>query len=565
MCPGLTRSVSTAIVAGTTRPEPYLARSSETWSMPLSKGTIARTASGFLRAASAGSNCVAFTVIQSTSTGGTSAVTKTSTVNLPKGLSRLSCLGYCASASRRTTSVTESPACARQEPISPPTPPAPRIACRIVPGILTSTAVPLHCRRWQALRNLNITQRVITRLGALVDAFDQIVARRNATQLQPEQHIRLPAHGPDVNDLLQPEHMRGHARVNRVRQHNIVLAIRLDDRRRMHARGRAKSVVSHHRIVRRNGHAGGPRHGLAILYQLTEVLLSPGRNPHEFEIDQHLIHLRITHALTQTDSASVNAIGPGNQSRYRIGNRQAAIAVPMPIQTNPFAGGFHHFLDHKPHQRERSHGRGMPCCVADHDSARAATNCRGIQPLHRLRITARRVLSDVHRIEAERNRIFHSLLGGLQKKIVAPTFREPPDRTGTDERSGLDAQTRLLHDLRNGTNIVLVRPRRAVGANLHLVRDHLPRQRSHMLHCARPRAWQSQIERVDPQRLHQMKNFNFFGNRRIAHRGRLQPIAEALIIQLNRSRRLQSRRMILVPVVDEFGSVHRSCHYPVPS
>src|SRR5580704_6289122 len=314
MCPGLTRSVSTAIVAGTTRPEPYRALSSETWSMPLSKGTIARTASGFLRATSAGSNCVAFTVIQSASTGGTSAATKTFAAKLPKGLSKLSCLGYCASASRRTTSVTESPACARQEPISPPTPPAPRIACRMVSGIRPPASVVLHCRR-QALRNLSIAQRVITRLGALVDALHQVVGRRNAAPLQPEQHIRLPAHRTDVDNLLQPEHMRGHSRVNRVRQHNIVLAISLDDRGRMHARGCAKSVVPHHRIIRRNGHPSRPRHGLAILLQLAEVLLSPRRNAHEFEIHQHLIHLRITHTLAQANGASVNAIGPGNQRR----------------------------------------------------------------------------------------------------------------------------------------------------------------------------------------------------------------------------------------------------------
>jgi hypothetical protein len=39
--------------------------------------------------------------------------------------------GDCASSSRRTTSVTESPRCARQAPIVPPTPPAPGTACAI--------------------------------------------------------------------------------------------------------------------------------------------------------------------------------------------------------------------------------------------------------------------------------------------------------------------------------------------------------------------------------------------------------------------------------------------------
>src|SRR5580692_10819622 len=314
MCPGLTRSVSTAIVAGITRPEPYRPRSSEIWSMPFSSGTIARTASGFFSATSAGSNCVAFTVIQSTSTAGTSAATETFTVKFPKGLSRCSCLGYCPSVSRRTTSVTESPARARQAPISPPTPPAPRIACRIVSAIQPhfnfgpASLVLLHSRRRQALRNLDVAQRMIASLCALVNAFDHIVSRRNAAPLQPEQHIRFPAHRTDVDDLLQTEHMRGHARVNRIGQHFIILVIRLDDRRRMHARSRAKGIVANHRIIRRNRHPRSPRNRLAILLQLGQVLISPWRNAHQLQVHQHLIHLRIAHALAEADRTSVNAV-----------------------------------------------------------------------------------------------------------------------------------------------------------------------------------------------------------------------------------------------------------------
>src|SRR4029077_18461332 len=75
---------------------------------------------------------VAFTVIQRTSTGGTYADFSTSTVKFPKGLSSCSWQGYLSSASGRTTIVTGAPFFARQAPISPPTPPGPRIACRMV-------------------------------------------------------------------------------------------------------------------------------------------------------------------------------------------------------------------------------------------------------------------------------------------------------------------------------------------------------------------------------------------------------------------------------------------------
>jgi hypothetical protein len=107
-----------------------------------------------------------------------------------------------------------------------------------------------------------------------------------------------------------------------------------------------------------------------------------------------------------------------------------------------------------------------------------------------------------------------------------------------------------------------MRARRAVGANLHLVRDDLSRQRRNMLDRSWPCTGQSEIERVDAQRFHEMKDFNFLGDRWIAHGRRLQSIAKTFIIEQHRPRRLQSWRIILVPVVDEFGSIHQ---YLVPS
>ena len=237
----------------------------------------------------------------------------------------------------------------------------------------------------------------------------------------------------------------------------------------------------------------------------------------------------------------------------------------MPVHANLLCRRLHHFLNHKSHQRQSAHGSGVSCGIADHNGPRAAIDRCRIEPLHCLGIAAGRVLGHIHRVEAERNRIFHGLLGGVQKKIVRPTFGETANGARSDEGCRFDRQTRLLHNLRNRADIVLKSARRTVGTNLHLVRDDLPRQRRHMLHCARSCAGQPQVKRVNPQRLHQMKNFNFLGDRGIAHRRRLQSIAQALIVQQHRPRRLQSRRMNLVPVVDEFGSVHgRVPTYGVP-
>jgi hypothetical protein len=92
--------------------------------------------------------------------------------------------------------------------------------------------------------------------------------------------------------------------------------------------------------------------------------------------------------------------------------------------------------------------------------------------------------------------------------------------------------------------------------NVAASRDDLAGQGSHVLDRARTGAGQSEIEGVDPQRFHQMKDFDLFGNRRIAHRRRLQSVTQGLIVEQDRPRRLHPWGMVLVPVVDEVGGVH---------
>src|SRR5450432_1082738 len=202
MCPGATRSDSTAMVAAMTFAAPYLDRSSARWSIPLSRGTMAWTDLGLAIAANADSSSVAFTVIQSTSTGGASAATETSTSTLPNALSSRSFRGYCASDSRLTISVTGAPDRARQAPIRPPMPPAPRIACRNSLGIRSGF---LCGRRIRAVQNFGFTQSVVALLGALVDAVDNVIGRSQAAPFQPKDHVRLAAHRPDVDSLLHPK------------------------------------------------------------------------------------------------------------------------------------------------------------------------------------------------------------------------------------------------------------------------------------------------------------------------------------------------------------------------
>src|SRR5580765_9124519 len=117
---------------------------------------MALTSCGFVTETSASSSWVALTAIQRTSVGGTSALRSTATSKFPNGLSSLSLSGYEARESGRTTTVTESPKRASEAPIRPPTPPAPRIACRKVGMRLVLSYGGGH-----TLENLGLAQGVV--------------------------------------------------------------------------------------------------------------------------------------------------------------------------------------------------------------------------------------------------------------------------------------------------------------------------------------------------------------------------------------------------------------------
>ena len=205
-------------------------------------------------------------------------------------------------------------------------------------------------------------------------------------------------------------------------------------------------------------------------------------------------------------------------------------------------GRLHHFLEDEPHQRECSHRRGMSGGIANHDGARPAVDRGRVKTLHHLRIAAARVLGDVHRFEAQRHGELHGFFRGLKQEVVGPAFGVAANRTGANEGRGLNVQPGALHDLGDRPDVILVGAGGAVGANLHLVADDLAGQRLAIRDCARSGAGQSQIERVDAQGFHQMQDLNFLCNRGIAHRRRLQPIAQGLIVEQDLSRRAAAWR-----------------------
>ena len=97
---------------------------------------------------------------------------------------------------------------------------------------------------------------------------------------------------------------------------------------------------------------------------------------------------------------------------------------------------------------------------------------------------------------------------------------------------------------------------RAVCANRQLVLNDLTRERSHVLDRARAGARQPEIGGMNAESFHQVQNFDLVCDRRIAHRGRLQTIAQSLVIQHHAPGGPQGFRMNRIPVVNELRGVH---------
>src|SRR5579883_3627308 len=116
---------------------------------------------------------------------------------------------------------------------------------------------------------------------------------------------------------------------------------------------------------------------------------------HEFEIDQHLIHLRVPYAFPDPESARVNAIGAGDNCRQRVCQPHTSVAVTMPVNPNLFSRRNDHLAHYETHQVNDTHGSGVSARVADHNRTRSGCNRTGVKPLYSIRIAAGSVLGDV--------------------------------------------------------------------------------------------------------------------------------------------------------------------------
>jgi len=191
--------------------------------------------------------------------------------------------------------------------------------------------------------------------------------------------------------------------------------------------------------------------------------------------------------------------------------------------------------------------------VAEHGGAGTGTNRGGIERDNRRRIGANRVLGDVHHRKAGGGGKFHRILGGALKVIHGPIFDQAPNRTRSQERGRFERHADFFGNFDDGLDIVLVRARGTIRANLHPRLNDFAGERFGVRIGARTGAWQADIHRVNSERFHQVKDFNFLGDTWVVDRRILQPVAKRLVIHHHAATRGNFGAGECVPVVNEFA------------
>jgi hypothetical protein len=190
----------------------------------------------------------------------------------------------------------------------------------------------------------------------------------------------------------------------------------------------------------------------------------------------------------------------------------------------------------------------VPNGVSDAQPGGAGLNGSRIEQSQLLRVGSRRVFGHVHDPQAFFDRKGNRAFGAGSEIVEAPPFRVLANRAGSDERATLNRQARPLRDLDDWRDVGNERSRGAVGANLHAIVADGPRQLFDILRDLRPGPGQSDVCRIDAERVHVPENLDPFIDGRRADRRRLQTIPQRLVVQ----QRLWMTRTdrVVIPVVN---------------
>ncbi len=139
--------------------------------------------------------------------------------------------------------------------------------------------------------------------------------------------------------------------------------------------------------------------------------------------------------------------------------------MPVPVEPYTAAFSFDDALD-EAYDGARAVGRGVPHGVADADRFRARADRRRVERADRVRVGARRVFGHVHHGQAFTDGERDGLFREPQQLVERPIFGVEADGRRTDERASFDGDAGALRNLGNRLDVVLVRARGAVRANV---------------------------------------------------------------------------------------------------
>src|SRR2546428_14052203 len=118
--------------------------------------------------------------------------------------------------------------------------------------------------------------------------------------------------------------------------------------------------------------------------------------------------------------------------------------MTMPTNGNFFTRRFPDYVDGELYKVKRRIRRGMANSIAEPNGARAVSNGRRVQPLHRVGIGANGVFRDVHGRKPVLDRELHRFLSSAFEVIDSPVFHEAADRARAEKCRGFDRNAYTL-------------------------------------------------------------------------------------------------------------------------
>src|SRR5690242_14805153 len=214
----------------------------------------------------------------------------------------------------------------------------------------------------------------------------------------------------------------------------------------------------------------------------------------------------------------------------RICNGEAAVIVAVPVHANFFSAGPDDFADDELHEVVSTLRYTVADGVAEDDGARSVANGGGVEAFDGAGIGANGVFGDVHRGEAVLDGKLDGVFRGAFEVVNSPIFDEAANGAGTEKCCGFDGNPSALRNFHDGTNVIFNRARSTIGLDAHAICGDFAGERFGVFVGAGASARKADVDGIEAERFHEVKDFNFFSDRRVVDGRVLQTVAERFVI-----------------------------------